>query len=220
MNRRVASELEWLECQRCPLCKTRTNTVIGYGNPNAKIVFIGEGPGATEDIKGRPFVGKAGGVFNEFLYQLGVDYEEIFVDNVVACRPFVIENDKKVDRHPNPEEVRACLPRVHRMIYDIDPVLIVLMGNTAFHSLVDHKALITKARGGVYDVVVPGVELPVTYSAVATFHPSFLARNPRGKRSGKPNSIWGNFAHDIALAVKMHDAAVKLYYDQNIKRGK
>ncbi|MDD3190566.1 MAG: uracil-DNA glycosylase [Candidatus Pacebacteria bacterium] len=111
-------------CQKCPLCETRTNTVPGCGNSRAEIVFIGEGPGKNEDLQGRPFIGAAGKVLDGLLESINLKREDVFITNVVKCRP-------PLNRDPLPEEVAACRDFLARQVAIIKPQIIVLLGRHA-----------------------------------------------------------------------------------------
>lgn len=111
-------------CEKCELCKTRTNTVPGFGNPKAEIMFVGEGPGRNEDQQGKPFVGSAGKVLESLLEIISLKREDVFITNVVKCRP-------PRNRDPLPEEVFACYPFLERQIALIKPKIIILLGRHA-----------------------------------------------------------------------------------------
>ncbi len=164
----VAAEVA--QCTRCRLCAGRTNTVPGEGSPHARIMWIGEGPGADEDRLGRPFVGRAGQLLTRIIRSMGLTREEVFIGNVVKCRP-------PGNRTPLPDEVGTCLPYLERQIALIQPKIIVLLGASALHALIDPSASITRMRGtwltrnGI--MVMP------------TFHPAALLRDP-----GKNRLVW------------------------------
>ena len=124
-NKNMVETLEELEkrtegCNRCKLCKARTNIVFGVGNKNAEIMFIGEGPGADEDAKGEPFVGKAGKLMDKAFIGLGIKREEVYIANIVKCRP-------PQNRNPEPDEVRACIDYLKEQVMLIKPKIIVLL---------------------------------------------------------------------------------------------
>lgn len=119
----IADEVS--RCQRCPLAATRTNAVPGEGHPETEVVFVGEGPGFNEDQQGRPFVGAAGSLLNELLKAVGWRRDEVFITNVVKCRP-------PANRDPEPHEVEACAPYLRRQLEVLDPALVVTLGR---HSL-------------------------------------------------------------------------------------
>jgi len=210
-DEQLPCEKEWLDCTRCDLHKTRTRVVIGYGSRRAKLMFIGEGPGGLEDEEGRPFVGPAGELFDDYLRHLKLSRDNIMLNNIVACRAFIQEDDgSRRDRPPKKPEILACKDRLLEAIYTVDPVLIVAMGSVAFKALTGETTSITKARGGIYEMKVPGWEAEeITYNVLATFHPSYLKRNPQERR--KNGSIWEQFLDDLSLAVQMVEIADERY---------
>ena len=151
----------------CGLCPARTNAVPGEGSPKAGLVLVGEGPGATEDETGRPFVGAAGRLLDEILGAVGLAREAVFICNVVKCRP-------PQNRKPLPDEIAACIPYLHRQLAIIRPRVIVTLGGTAAEALLGTRQSLGKLRGLVhtYD------EIPL----VATYHPAALLRNPNWKK--------------------------------------
>ncbi len=155
------------ECRRCPLCEGRTHAVPGEGEPGARLLLVGEGPGATEDETGRPFVGKAGALLNDILAAIGMRRETVFIANIVKCRP-------PQNRKPLPDEVAACLPYLHRQVELIRPTVIMALGGTAAESLLGVKKALGELRGKVH--TLSGIPL------VATYHPAALLRNPNWKK--------------------------------------
>jgi DNA polymerase len=154
-------------CAACPLHASRKNTVPGEGNPNRPdIMFVGEGPGADEDMQGRPFVGAAGQLLDKMIEATGYKREEVFIANIVKCRP-------PGNRVPLPEEMNACVPYLKAQIALIKPKIIVALGKTAVQGLLQEEVAITKFRGTwcKYE----GIDLMPTY------HPSFLLRSPSHK---------------------------------------
>ncbi len=157
-----------LECHLCDLAKTRKNVVFGEGDPQAKLMFIGEGPGATEDETGRPFVGRAGQLLTKMIENvLEIKRSEVYIANIVKCRP-------PNNRVPTPEEVASCIPYLFKQIEIIDPKIIVALGSTSYRHLTNDKTPISKVRGK--KIQFQGRIL------IPTFHPSFLLRNPSKKR--------------------------------------
>ncbi|MHA1860176.1 MAG: type-4 uracil-DNA glycosylase [Candidatus Asgardarchaeia archaeon] len=136
-------------CTLCPLAQTRTNPVPGEGNPKAEIMFVGEAPGKNEDLQGRPFVGKAGQLLNELLEGVGLKREDIFITNIVKCRP-------PGNRDPRPEEIQACAPYLDKQIEVISPKAIVGLGRYASQHLFEKYGLefpgITTAHGRPYKI--------------------------------------------------------------------
>ena len=149
------------DCKRCKLCEGRTNIVFGVGNPRAKLMFVGEGPGADEDAAGEPFVGRAGKKLNEMIRAIGLQREDVYIANSVKCRP-------PENRDPEPDEVATCSPFLFRQIESIKPVAIVALGSPAAKTLLDTKVGITSLRGrwGSFRGI------PV----MPTFHPAYLLR--------------------------------------------
>lgn len=153
-------------CQLCKLGNTRTNAVPGEGNPQARIMFIGEGPGADEDAQGRPFVGAAGKLLDKLIISMGLKRDDVFIGNVVKCRP-------PRNRDPEPDEVKACMPYLARQIELINPDVIVILGATALRALIDPKAKITPMRGKW--LKRSGIMI------MPSFHPAALLRDPSKK---------------------------------------
>ncbi len=154
-------------CRKCSLCEGRTNTVPGEGSPKARLMFVGEGPGDTEDKTGRPFVGRAGDLLNQILASIEIARESVYIANIVKCRP-------PQNRKPLPDEAAACLPYLHRQIELIRPKVIVALGGTAAESLLGVKKSLGEMRGKVH--TLGGIPL------VATYHPAALLRNPNWKK--------------------------------------
>jgi len=152
------------DCRRCKLWRTRTHLVFGEGSPTAALMFIGEGPGAEEDLQGRPFVGPAGQLLNNLLTKLGLRREEVYIANVVKSRP-------PGNREPEPDEIAACLPFLKKQIEAIQPRVIVTLGRVAAQALLDTATPLTKLRGTWQRYQ----GIPV----MPTFHPSYLLRFPR-----------------------------------------
>jgi len=154
-------------CTKCALHKTRTQTVFGVGNHRAQWMFIGEAPGADEDAQGEPFVGRAGQLLNAMFAALGLKREEVFIANVLKCRP-------PNNRDPQADEVEHCEPYLIRQIELIQPKLIVALGRHAAHSLLKTDLALARLRGQ-----------PLRYQnipLVVTYHPAYLLRTPSDKR--------------------------------------
>jgi DNA polymerase len=165
---RELDEQEVSVCTRCQLSRTRTQTVFGETNPNADLVFVGEGPGAEEDAQGRPFVGRAGELLNKMIAAMGLRREDVFICNMVKCRP-------PNNRTPAPEEVQACWGYLVRQLQIIRPKVIVTLGNPATKGLLDTTTGITKLRGTWQRLpnIGEGLEgIPV----MPTFHPAYVLR--------------------------------------------
>ena len=155
------------ECVRCKLHEHRTKIVFGEGNPAAKLVFIGEGPGADEDATGRPFVGRAGQLLDKIIQAIGLKREDMYISNVVKCRP-------PGNRTPERDEVATCEQFLFRQLALISPKVIVALGSPAFQCILRTKETITKARGEWRDW--NGIKV------MPTFHPAYLLRSPDKKR--------------------------------------
>ena len=156
------------DCQRCKLAPQRTNLVFGVGNPKARLVFVGEAPGADEDAKGEPFVGRAGQLLTEIITKgMGLRREDVYIANVIKCRP-------PGNRNPEPDEVASCEPFLIRQLELIRPQVIVALGKFAVQTLLRTKTPISKLRGQWGDY--QGIKV------MPTFHPAYLLRNPGDKR--------------------------------------
>lgn len=153
-------------CKKCRLCQNRRNIVFGTGNPNADIMFIGEGPGADEDIQGEPFVGKAGQLMNKAFQGLGIKREEVYIANIVKCRP-------PSNRTPEKDEAIACLDYLRSQVLLIKPKIIVLLGNTALKNILGDELGISKCRGKWIE------KKGIKY--MPTFHPAALLRDESKK---------------------------------------
>lgn len=155
------------DCRRCKLAPTRKTIVFGDGNPHAQLVFIGEGPGADEDEQGLPFVGRAGKLLNRMMQTVGLKREDVYICNVVKCRP-------PGNRTPEKDEVDACSPFLYRQIEAIKPRLICCLGAPAVRTVLGIKEGITKIRGQFYNFGAT--------KALATVHPAYVLRNPREEK--------------------------------------
>jgi DNA polymerase len=155
------------ECVRCPLHTGRTHIVNTDGNRNARLMFVGEAPGANEDMQARPFVGRAGELLNKIIEAIGMKREDILIGNVNRCRP-------PENRTPTIQEAKTCKPFLLREIAIAQPEVIVVLGNTAMKNLLDSKEGITKLRGTFQDY--KGIKV------MPTFHPAYLLRDPSKKR--------------------------------------
>lgn len=155
------------DCMRCPLHQGRTNIVHTEGNRRARLMFVGEAPGADEDMQARPFVGRAGQLLTKIIESIGFKREEVLIGNINRCRP-------PGNRAPTPDEVAMCKPFLLREIASVRPEVIVVMGNTAMKNLLEVKEGITKLRGIFQDY--QGIKI------MPTFHPAYLLRDPSKKR--------------------------------------
>ena len=154
-------------CTKCPLAETRTKVVFGAGNADADLMFVGEGPGAEEDRQGLPFVGRAGGLLNQMLEEIGMAREDVFVTNVVRCRP-------PGNRDPQPDEIDACRPYLERSVDLIEPRVIATLGNFATKLLTANPTGITKVRGTPQVHELGGR----TVFLLPLFHPAAALRTP------------------------------------------
>ncbi|MEO5357416.1 MAG: uracil-DNA glycosylase [Nitrospirae bacterium YQR-1] len=155
------------KCTRCKLHKTRKNIVFGEGAADARLMFIGEGPGADEDEQGRPFVGRAGKLLTSLINKMGFKREDVYIANVVKCRP-------PANRDPERDEVKACIGFLKSQIASISPAAIMALGTVATQAILNTDKPITRLRGEFRDY--HGIRLMPTY------HPSYLLRNPSAKK--------------------------------------
>lgn len=156
-------------CEKCELYKGRTQTVFGVGNPQADWLIIGEAPGAEEDRQGEPFVGRAGKLLNAMLLAIGLQREEVFIANILKCRP-------PNNRDPRPEEVASCKNYLRIQIEMIQPRIILAVGRVAAQNLLETDTPIGRMRGQRYQYADTGIPVVVSY------HPAYLLRSPREKR--------------------------------------
>jgi DNA polymerase len=161
----IAERIRTTHC--CALCPHRTHAVPGEGNPSARLFLCGEGPGATEDAQGRPFVGQAGNLLNGILEAIEIPRESVYITNIVKCRP-------PQNRKPLPDEIAACMPYLHRQLEVIRPKVIMALGGTAGEALLGVRKSLGELRGKVH--TYNGIPLIVTY------HPAALLRNPNWKK--------------------------------------
>ena len=155
------------DCTRCGLCEGRTQVVNTHGNSRARLMFVGEAPGADEDAQGKPFVGRAGQLLTKMIEAMGMKREDVIIGNVNRCRP-------PGNRQPTLEEAAICRPFLFREIAAIQPEIIVVMGNTALRNLLEVREGITRVRGRFQDF--RGIKV------MPTFHPAYLLRDPSKKR--------------------------------------
>lgn len=163
---RLASDVA--ACRRCPLCDERTNTVFGEGSPGSRLVIVGEAPGAEEDRTGRPFVGRAGELLTRMLGAIGLAREDVFICNVLKCRP-------PGNRSPRPDEAAACRPFLQAQLEALDPPLLLALGAHAARLLLNTERGIGALRGRFHTA-------PDGWRVMPTFHPAYLLRNPAAKR--------------------------------------
>jgi len=156
------------DCTRCKLHGLgRTQIVFGVGNPNADLMFVGEAPGADEDIQGIPFVGRAGQLLTKMIEAMGFTRDAVYIANVLKCRP-------PGNRNPEPDEIATCEPFLFQQLASVEPKVVIALGAFAARTLLKTDAPISRLRGRVFDY--RGAKL------IPTFHPSFLLRSPANKR--------------------------------------
>ena len=149
-------------CRACPLWETRTNLVFGTGNPQARVLFIGEAPGADEDAQGEPFVGRSGQLLNELFALAGLARDEVYIANILKCRP-------PGNRNPLPSEIEACTPHLREQTRTIDPEFIVTVGTFATQFVLKTDQRISRLRGQVHQAG--------RFKVYPVFHPSYALRN-------------------------------------------
>lgn len=165
-------------CTSCKLAGTRTNVVYGVGNPNADLMFIGEAPGRDEDLKGEPFVGRAGQLLTDIIKAMKLTRDDVYIANVIKCRP-------PENRNPEPDELDACRPFIRRQVELIQPKVIVTLGRFALQSLLERDYSITAHRGTWLEY--NGVKVMPTY------HPAYLLRTPSAKKD-----VWNDMKKVMA----------------------
>jgi DNA polymerase len=163
---KIAEEVK--KCCKCGLGSSRTKAVPGEGNPNARIMFVGEAPGADEDAQGRPFVGRAGQLLDKIINACGLKRSDVFIGNILKCRP-------PENRDPRAEEIISCLPYLQRQIEIIDPEIIVALGAHAARTLLDTTKPIGQLRGQFHEYYA-GIGRPPV-KLMATYHTAYLLRN-------------------------------------------
>lgn len=172
-------EVEAKQCTKCKLCKNRNNVVFGTGNKNATLMFIGEGPGADEDIQGIPFVGKAGKLMNLAFEAIGLKREDVYIANIVKCRP-------PSNRNPEDDEATACLDYLRNQVILVKPKIIVLLGSVALKNILGKEYGITASRGKWVE------KRGILY--MPTWHPAALLRDETKKI---------DFIQDLKLVMKV-----------------
>ena len=155
------------DCRRCQLSERRKNIVFGSGNPHARLVFVGEGPGYEEDQRGEPFVGAAGQLLTKIIEAINYTRDQVYICNIIKCRP-------PGNRNPMPDEINSCFPFLGRQIKAIKPDFICALGTFAAQTLLETKVSISKLRGCFHDYM--GIKV------LPTYHPAYLLRNPEKKR--------------------------------------
>jgi len=167
------------DCQRCKLSSTRTHLVFGDGNPEADLLFVGEGPGQDEDIQGKPFVGKSGQLLNKMITAMGLSREKVYIANIIKCRP-------PKNRNPEADEIESCSPFLDQQIAVISPKVICALGTFAAQTLLKTNTKISAMRGRFHDL--NGIKV------LPTFHPAYLLHNPAQK--GK---VWEDLQKVMAV---------------------
>jgi len=185
------ADLDWpaladrvASCRSCSLCESRTNTVFGVGDQTASLMIVGEAPGAEEDKKGEPFVGRAGQLLTAMLQAIGFEREQVYIANVLKCRP-------PGNRDPHVDEVAACQPYLNRQIDLIQPQLILSVGGVAAKNLLATEDSVGRLRGKVHEYTPTGTPLMVTY------HPAYLLRRPEEKAKAWKDlqQVWRKLNH-------------------------
>ncbi|HEV7240384.1 MAG TPA: uracil-DNA glycosylase [Thermoanaerobaculia bacterium] len=173
-----ALRAEALGCTKCRLAGTRRNVVFGVGDPNADLMFVGEAPGHDEDVKGEPFVGRAGQLLTDIIKAMKLSREQVYIANVIKCRP-------PENRNPEPDELDACRPFIRRQVELIQPKVIVTLGRFGLQSLTGKGYAISSVRGQWLDY--NGIKLMPTY------HPAYLLRTPAAKKD-----VWADMKKVMA----------------------
>ena len=158
------------DCHRCKLAEGRTNIVFGVGNPKARLVFVGEGPGYEEDKQGEPFVGAAGQLLTKIIKAINLTREQVYICNIIKCRP-------PGNRNPMPDEIEICSPFLERQLMAIRPDFICALGKFAAQTLLNTNVAISRLKGRFHDYM--GIKV------LPTYHPAYLLRNP-----GKKRDVW------------------------------
>jgi DNA polymerase len=174
-NNKTSNETNWVKlekkvsnCKNCELHKTRTQTVFGCGNKQSDWLFIGEAPGKDEDLKGEPFVGRAGRLLNEVIFSLGLKREEVYIANILKCRP-------PNNRDPSQDEIQSCTTYLEQQIKMISPKIIIAVGRVAAQHLLNTDLTMAKLRGTVHSYGSESIPL------ITIYHPAYLLRSPSKK---------------------------------------
>ncbi len=191
-SRDISPELKKLEkevssCKKCSLSRSRIKTVFGVGNPNAEVIFIGEGPGYDEDRIGEPFVGRAGKLLDKILNSIELSREKVYIANIVKCHPMAdpsAPDSRGNDRPPTPEEISACRSYLDRQIALVSPRCVVALGSVAAKVLLNVSSTIGSLRGKWHEYSFDASGGPAkTVKLLAVYHPSALLRNPSLKQA-------------------------------------
>lgn len=205
----------WVDCTRCDLCKTRKSVVFGEGNPHADILVVGEAPGDNEDRTGRPFIGVAGTILNQFLDNVALIREEdCYVTNVVGCRPTMESIDDRTgqpktdNRPPTKDERAACKPRLMEILYLVDPLLIITIGKVPMQVLLGRAPTMVSIRGHMQTLHMQGRHTEIRYAVLPMYHTAFLNRTHDIRKEGP----WGKTMQDWVLACNVIDYLREGYY--------
>jgi uracil-DNA glycosylase family 4 len=172
-------------CRKCAIGSQRRNNVYGEGDPSARLMLIGEGPGETEDLMGRPFIGRAGQLLDKMIGAIGLAREDVYICNTVKCRPTLPGTRGPRNRAPEPDEMANCRPFLDEQIDIIRPHVILALGAPAAKSFLGRDFQITKMRGRWY-------EGPHGIALMATFHPAYVLRQTGGELEGVKRMVWAD----------------------------
>jgi DNA polymerase len=169
-------------CTKCDLALSRTNTVFGTGDPHSPLMLVGEGPGENEDATGLPFVGRAGKLLDDILAAVDLTRQDVYITNIVKCRPTVEEGGRTRNRQPKTGEINACNPYLQAQIDAIKPEIVLCLGSPAAKNLIDKNFKITKDRGKWYE--------RETFKTMATFHPAYILRQSGEDLQNTKRLVW------------------------------
>ena len=182
-------------CRRCAIGSTRTKVVCGVGDPAARLVIVGEGPGENEDRQGEPFVGRAGELLTKMLAAIGLRREDVFITNTIKCRAITDEGGRIANRAPSPEEMANCREHLDRELALVAPRVIVALGAPAAKSFLGRDFSITRQRGIWY----PG---PGGTDLIVTFHPAYILRQTGGNMKEVKKLVWSDL---LAVRAKLDE---------------
>lgn len=187
------------QCRKCAIGSQRRNNVYGEGDPSARLMLIGEGPGETEDLMGRPFIGRAGQLLDKMIGAIGLAREDVYICNTVKCRPTLPGTRGPRNRAPEPDEMANCRPFLDEQIDIIRPLVILALGAPAAKSFLGRDFQITKMRGRWY-------EGPHGIALMATFHPAYVLRQTGGELEGVKRMVWADLK---AVRAKLDEPPVE-----------